>query len=230
MKKVLVVGAGSGIGKALFDNLKKRKDILPVGISRRGNTFLQNKTFAFKKNYRCDLLKIEDIKKFVEYYSTSHSEIDIIYLCQGDGLFDKIADISLKDFEQHLFLNLTSNFILMQYFFSALKNSKKNPMVCFLSSTAGKIGFPESTAYCASKHAVGGFAKSLREEWKTEKIRVFTVYPGAISTEIWSGRKGFSKDDMISPNDFAKFLVSLADLPSSIVVDESYVLPMKGIL
>lgn len=230
MKKVLVVGAGSGIGKAVFDNLKKRKDILPVGISRRGIKFLQNKTFAFKKNYQCDLLNKEDIKKFVEYYSATHSDIDIIYLCQGDGLFNKISDISLKDFEQHLYLNLTSNFILMQEFFSALKKSKKNPMVCFLSSTAGKIGFPESTAYCSSKHAVAGFAKSLREEWKTEKIRVFTVYPGAISTEIWEGRKGFSKDDMISPNDFARFMISLADLPASIVIDESYVLPMKGIL
>jgi short-subunit dehydrogenase len=230
MKKILVVGAGSGIGKALFDNLKKRKDILPVGISRRGKPFESNKPFAFHKNYRCDLLNLDEIKKFVAYYSTNHSDIDSIYLCQGNGLFDKISDISMNAFEQHLSLNLTSNFILMQKFFSALKNSKKNPLVCFLSSTAGKIGFPDSTAYCASKHAVAGFAKSLREEWKSENIRVFTVYPGAISTEIWSGRKGFSKDDMISPSDFAKYLISLTDLPASIVVDESTVLPIKGIL
>ncbi len=227
-KKVLVVGAGSGIGKALFDELKNKTEVL--GISRRGKKFTSTDKLEFGINYYVDLLIEQDIIEFKKFYLNNFKSIDTIYFCQGSGLFDKVENISTKDFEEHIKLNLTSNFILIKEFFSLLKKSKQNPFVCFLSSTAGKIGFPESTAYCSSKHAVSGFAKSLREEWKKEKIRVFTVFPGAIATEIWNGREGFSKSDMIKPKEFTKFLSSFIDLPKSIVIDESYVLPMKGIL
>lgn len=227
-KKVLVVGAGSGIGEALFASLREDSNFQVIGISRRGISFTEKINPGF--NYKCDLTSETEIYSFTNSYANSFDAIDAIYFCQGDGLFGEISSLTKDKIEKHFALNITSSFLILQKFYPLLKHSLKNPFVCFLSSTAGKVGFPESTAYCASKHAVAGLAKSLREEWKIDKIRVFTVYPGAISTAIWDDRSGFDKNDMIAPNDFASYLKSFLFLPASINVDDSYVLPIKGIL
>lgn len=227
-KQVLVVGAGSGIGKSLFASLKENSDCDVYGISRRGIAISDQ--IKSGENYKCDLTKEMDIISFFEFYKASSKTLDAIYLCQGDGLFGEISSLTKDSIEKHFSLNIISSFLILQKFYPLLKSSTLNPFVCFLSSTAGKVGFPESTAYCASKHAVAGLAKSLREEWKKERIRIFTVYPGAISTEIWNGREGFDTRDMISPEEFALYLKSFLDLPASINLEESYVLPMKGIL
>jgi NAD(P)-dependent dehydrogenase (short-subunit alcohol dehydrogenase family) len=227
-KQVLVVGAGSGIGKSLLATLKENSDCDMYGISRRGIQLSDQMIPG--SNYKCDLTDEGNIISFFNFYKKQIRTLDAIYLCQGDGLFGEISSLTKDSIEKHFSLNVTSSFLILQKFYPLLKSSTSNPFVCFLSSTAGKIGFPESTAYCASKHAVAGLAKSIREEWKKDKIRIFTVYPGAISTEIWNGREGFDTKDMISPEEFALYLKSLLELPASINLEESYVLPMKGIL
>lgn len=229
-KKVLIVGAGSGIGNALLSSISNQLEFDVFGISRRGVSYNLHSEITTGLNYRCDLTLTEEISSFFTFYQKSHSSIDAIYLCQGDGLFGEFSSLEKENIERHFNLNILSSILLLQKFYLLLKSSSLNPFVCFLSSTAGKIGFPESAAYCASKHAVAGLAKSLREEWKKDKLRVFTVYPGAISTDIWSGRDGFHKEDMISPEDFALYLKSFLFLPASINLEESYILPMKGIL
>ncbi len=227
-KQVLVVGAGSGIGKALLAGIKQDPESEVYGISRRGIALSDQIKPGL--NYQCDLMNETDIISFFAFYETSLRTLDALYLCHGDGLFGEISSFAKDSLEKHFFLNVTSSFLILKKFYPLLKSSTSNPFVCFLSSTAGKIGFPESTAYCASKHAVAGLAKSLREEWKKDKIRVFTVYPGAISTAIWDERKEFDSKDMISPEDFAFYLKSFLFLPATINLEESYVLPMKGIL
>lgn len=229
-KNILVIGAGSGIGRALFELLNTLPEFRAFGISRRGIPFQKTQMIDSGVNYKCDLTNEKEIVSFFEFYQHSFKDIHAIYLCQGDGLFGNISSLSKDSIEKHFSLNIISSFLVLQKFYSLLRNSTESPFVCFLSSTAGKIGFPESTAYCASKHAVAGLAKSLREEWKKDKIRIFTVYPGAVSTEIWDNREGFDQKDMITPEEFAEYLKSFLYLPGSINLDESYVLPMKGIL
>lgn len=225
MSNILVVGAGSGIGKSLLDHLKKL-EYFAIGLSRRGVPIqdeLQSGT-----NYHCDLLVTASIDSFCENLANL-SKLDAVYFCAGDGIFQPLSDIRLEEVEHHFRLNVTSQIYLAQKLESMLKKSA-SPLVVFLSSTAGKQGFANSSVYCASKHAIAGFAKSLREEWKEERIRVSCVYPGAIYTEIWKDRSGFSPEDMIPPEDFAKFLARMLDFPPSLNVDELYVLPPKGIL
>jgi NAD(P)-dependent dehydrogenase (short-subunit alcohol dehydrogenase family) len=228
VKKILIAGAGTGIGEALLSELKEKKDCFSIGISRRG---IPKKEEPFKdgKNYLCDLLNPEEILTFINSLKNSWESLDALYLTFGNGLFKPIQEISLEDWENHFRLNLNASFILLKALYPLLKRSNSS-FVSFLSSTAGKMGFPDSTAYCASRHAIAGFAKALREEWKKDGIRVFTVYPGAIATGIWEDREGFSRKDMILPGEFARFLASFIDLAPSINLDEVFVLPPKGIL
>ena len=168
-KKVLIVGAGSGIGKSLLDAVTKSEEFDVYGISRRGVTYSINSEIQSGTNYRSNLVLETDINSFFDFYKYSNSTLDAIYLCQGDGLFGEISTLEKEKLEQHFQLNVFSSIFLLQKFYSLLKNSTFNPFVCFISSTAGKIGFPESVAYCASKHAVAGITKSLREEWISKR-------------------------------------------------------------
>jgi NADP-dependent 3-hydroxy acid dehydrogenase YdfG len=64
-----------------------------------------------------------------------------------------------------------------------------------VSSIFGLMGFPAQSMYCASKHAVRGYTESLRHELRETDIRVCTVHPGGIKTNIVRNAR-FHKDDV----------------------------------
>ncbi len=221
LKTVVIAGSGSGIGKAILEELQS-KNLRAIGLSRRG--VLHDKVALHGKNYKCDLRDALDVHKTIEWIG----KIDALFITLGDGLFKPLEETSLEEWESHLKLNLTAPFLLLKNAYSQLKKAD-SPLIVVLSSTAGKVGFPESSAYCTTKHGIAGLAKSIREEWKP-KIRVVTVYPGAIYTPIWEGREGFKKEDMIPLKDFALQMIALLDSPSTLNIEEMYILPPKGIL
>lgn len=227
MKYCLVAGAGSGIGHYLLQKLLEKENIFPIGISRRGEEL--HYPAERGKNYRCDLLKKEEVYSVFENIASEFPRLDLMYICSGNGVFGKFQDITDLEWDEHFALNVKGPFLALQSAFPLLVKAE-NPLVTVLSSTAGHLGFAESAAYCASKHAVAGLAKALREEWKKHRIRISTVYPGAVYTSIWENRDGFDRKDMISPEDFGTYLASFSEIPSSTVPEEVHILPLKGIL
>ena len=221
LKTVVIAGAGSGIGNGILEELQN-KNLRAIGLSRRG--VVHDTIPIHGKNYKCDLRDAEDVKKTIDWIG----KIDALYITLGDGLFKSIHEITLEEWENHLRLNLTAPFLLLKNAYFQLKKAN-SPIVVILSSTAGKVGFPEAGPYCTTKHGIAGLAKSIREEWKPE-IRVTTVYPGAIYTPIWDGREGFKREDMIPTKDFALQMVALLDSPPTLNIEEMYILPPKGIL
>ncbi|MBM9501087.1 SDR family oxidoreductase [Leptospira sp. 201903071] len=223
---ILVAGAGSGIGKSVLENLNALGRNA-LGISRTGVVREPKSPFEFGKNYHCNLSRTSEVPEFVSSLQKQFSTLSGVYFTFGSGLFKPVEKITLEEWNAHFVLNLNSLFILTKEILPLLK---PGAFLCYLSSTAGYQGFPESTAYCASRHAIAGFAKALREELKPKGIRVITVYPGAVYTDIWKGREGFDQDDMIPVDDFGKWLATLSTLPDAVYPDEIRLLPRKGIL
>ncbi|TGK20541.1 SDR family oxidoreductase [Leptospira stimsonii] len=223
---ILVAGAGSGIGKSVLENLNAIGRNA-IGISRAGIVLSSESTFEFGKNYHCDLFRTSEVPEFVSSLKKQFSILSGVYFTFGSGLFKSVEKITLEEWNAHFVLNLNSLFVLTKEILPLLK---PGAFLCYLSSTAGYQGFPESTAYCASRHAIAGFAKALREELKPKGIRVITVYPGAVYTDIWKGREGFDQADMIPVDDFGKWLATLSTLPDAVYPDEIRLLPRKGIL
>ncbi|PJZ70806.1 3-oxoacyl-ACP reductase [Leptospira perolatii] len=226
-RRILVAGAGTGIGKALLDKFNSISEAEVIGFSRKGIRWERHSDLEAGANYYCDLLDRQKVFHFCNTLKSKWDRLDAIYFTFGDGLFGSVENLKLEDWDRHIALNLTSAFLITK---ELLPLCATGTLLCYLSSTAGKQGFPESTAYSASKHGIAGFAKSLREELKPQGIRVSVVYAGAIDTDIWAGRAGFNKEDMIPASDAAHFLSELLYMPSSFNLDEVLFYPPKGIL
>ncbi|PJZ55410.1 SDR family oxidoreductase [Leptospira barantonii] len=225
-QRILVAGAGSGIGKSVLENLNVLGKSA-IGISRTGIPWELGSVFEPGKNFQCNLSRQSEVLEFVKALKPQTSSLAGVYFTFGSGLFKPVEQIALEEWNAHFVLNLNSLFLLTKEILPLLKAGS---FLCYLSSTAGYQGFPDSTAYCASRHAIAGFAKALREELKSKGIRVITVYPGAVYTDIWKGREGFEQDDMIPVDDFGKWLATLSTLPDAVYPDEIRLLPRKGIL
>ncbi|EQA55556.1 NAD(P)-dependent oxidoreductase [Leptospira kmetyi] len=225
-QRILVAGAGSGIGKSVLENLNVLGKSA-IGISRTGIPWETGSHFESGKNFQCNLSRQSEVFEFVKTLKSQTSSLAGVYFTFGSGLFKPVEQIALEEWNAHFVLNLNSLFLLTKEILPLLKAGS---FLCYLSSTAGYQGFPDSTAYCASRHAIAGFAKALREELKPKGIRVITVYPGAVYTDIWKGREGFEQDDMIPVDDFGKWLATLSTLPDAVYPDEIRLLPRKGIL
>lgn len=70
----------------------------------------------------------------------------------------------------------------------------------------------------------------LNEEYKRNKIRVTHVCLGASYTDIWCGREGFLKEDMLDATVVADCIAFIAFLPLSVRLDNIEIFPEKGVL
>ncbi|TGL62588.1 SDR family oxidoreductase [Leptospira jelokensis] len=240
-KHVHIFGIGSGIGEGLYNRFLEDESVSLFGFSRKGelplSSFSEGKagTFQFDATDQKDLRSFElslaglfghKVLPSSPFYDPPEL---LVYFALGDGLFGPIDLLKKKDLESHFELNVHSLILLSKYYSQNIPFIK-NATFVFLGSTAGKQGFPESVAYCASKHAVLGIARALREEWKPFGTKVVHVSLGAVATGIWDERPEFDKNEMVSVSDISEYLWCISRLPKSIFVDDLSITPKKGIL
>jgi len=208
---ILITGGSRGIGRAIA--LRFAREGCSVAIASRTSTELDatvkeiealgGEGLAAQMNLR-DPGSIE--AAVWRATDTFGGAIDI--LVNNAGIFD------IKDFEdtdpelwnRTIEVNLTGSYLVTIEALSALRESEKGH-VFNISSTAGRRGYPGSTAYCASKYGLRGFSDALREELREENIRVSTVYPDATDTGIWDGVPGeWDRSKMNKPDDVAEVI------------------------
>ena len=112
----------------------------------------------------------------------------------GPLLFQEAAE-----FEQHLAINVTGPFLVTRSFaplLGAVANRSGTPgRIVMVSSISGGLATPFLGAYAASKHALEGYADSLRRELMPFGVDVVVVAPGAVATPIWDKGEGTSGPD-----------------------------------
>ncbi len=101
----------------------------------------------------------------------------------GVGVIGSFEQISLEDFEWLMGINFWGVVYGCNVFLPILLEQDSAHIVN-ISSVFGLVAPPEQTAYCASKFAVRGFTESLRHELEETNVRVSSVHPGGIKTNI----------------------------------------------
>lgn len=102
-------------------------------------------------------------------------------------------DVAVEDFDAIFSVNVRSLFVLTQAVAAAMIAAGKPGAIVNISSQAGFVGLPERSVYCASKHAVEGFTKAVAVDLKGQGVRINTVAPTFIETDMT--RATLARDD-----------------------------------
>ena len=184
-KVMLITGATSGVGKALAEHYyKKNYKLILVGGSKEK---VDKQSKKFKKNtlFICaDLTKSKDVKRIVSESITNFKKIDILIANAGLYEPDKIISGNPDRWERVISVNVTSVFRLINL---VLPHMKKNNFgdIAITSSISGHQAIYWEPVYSATKHAIQSFAHGLRTQVAKYNIRVISVAPGVVLTELW---------------------------------------------
>jgi short-subunit dehydrogenase len=184
----VVTGAASGIGRALALRFAKEK-ITGIAISDVNQSGL-DETFEMVEKlgipvskHIVDVSKLAQVQQFADEIISKHGRATHLVNNAGVGLFGSFDEISLEDFEWLMNINFWGVVYGCKVFLPILKQQTSAHIVN-ISSVFGFIAPAEQTAYCASKFAVRGFTESLKHELENTKVKVSSVHPGGIKTNI----------------------------------------------
>tara|TARA_A100001011_G_scaffold75708_1_gene77810 strand:+ start:1012 stop:1776 length:765 start_codon:yes stop_codon:yes gene_type:complete len=183
-RSALVVGASSGIGTACAVALAEHGAKVTVAARRKEKLQILVNQMK-KRNYEVQILvmdinNVEETKEII----SSHSSYDILVNSAGIAKHSAAKDTVLDDYDIVMNTNLRGAYFLTQSVSKKLISSKKPGSLINISSQMGLVGGQERAVYCASKHAVEGFTKSMAIELGVHNIRVNTICPTFILTEM----------------------------------------------
>lgn len=110
--------------------------------------------------------------------------VDILVLNAGVSEMAATVDLSLEAFRALCRTNLKGAFLGLKHAVAAMRRGGRGGSVVMISSIAGRIGVADHIHYTASKAGVAMLAKAAALELGPEKIRVNTIYPGFVRTEM----------------------------------------------
>jgi dehydrogenase/reductase SDR family protein 7B len=186
-KNILITGATSGIGRALAQQLAKTQVTLLL-VARNGELLQEIKQTCEQQGakvmtYQIDLMKMDEVERLVKEVKSTFSQIDVLVNNAGISQRSQTEETSEQVDRQIMELNFFSPIKLTKLLWPLLTASPKANIVN-ISSVAGIFGFPQRSAYSASKHALAGFFESWMLENKQPQINFTAVFPGRILTNI----------------------------------------------
>ena len=183
-KNALVVGASSGIGLACAVALADYGAKVTLAARRTKNI----KELAEKLNNKgCDAsildLDISNLEN-IERNLLSKGPYDVLVNSAGIAKHSLSKNTKVSDFDEVLNVNLKGAFFLTRSVANQLLKDKKSGSLINISSQMGIVGGLERSVYCASKHAVEGFTKAMAIEYGPYGIRINTICPTFILTDL----------------------------------------------
>ncbi|RBP27649.1 3-oxoacyl-[acyl-carrier protein] reductase [Oceanihabitans sediminis] len=218
-KKAIITGGGRGLGKATA--LAFAKEGIDVAITGRNEAILKEtvseiKALGADATYAVfDVGNYDEVKVGIKNLIDSFGTVDILVNNAGISAFGTLNDMDVKVWSQIIQTNLMGMYYVTKEVLPHLIEKNEGDIIN-ISSTAGLNGNATTSAYSASKFAVIGMSESLMKEVRKNNIRVCTLTPSTIVSDMSIGlgiANKDSEDSVLQPEDFAELIVSGLKLP-----------------
>ena len=175
---VLVTGGVRGIGRAIAEAFLEKGYRVVVTYSKDEENARLAKE-AGLETYRADVKSEEQILALFD----ALKEVDILVNNAGGSLIKQIQDTTKAEFDELVSVNLTGAFLCAR---EAAKSmiANRSGLIVNISSVWGEVGASCESAYSATKAGLLGFTKALAKELGYSGVRVCSVSPGVIDTQM----------------------------------------------
>jgi len=210
-KVVLVTGGTSGIGKATALAFAEAgaKVVIAGRREKEGAEVASeiNKTGGTAAFVRADVAKDADVQRAVEFVLSAHGRLDVDFNNAGVEIAGPLDQVTEEQYRRAFDINVWGVLNSMKHEVAAMLKTGGGAIVN-TSSIAGHIGLPQSSIYAATKHAVEGLTKAVAVEFAKQGIRVNSVAPGAIDTDMvdrFAGKEGDQRNWLRSLHPVGRF-------------------------
>lgn len=196
-KKILITGAGAGIGKAILKEFIKKGATDFAVVGRRKEPLEHLKKEFPEVNFLiipADVSDKQDLEKVIKNVSNSWDRLDILVNNAGVVSAGLLTEISDEDITNQININLTGLILLTKKCLPLLKKSEEGAIIN-ISSGLGYLGMPFYSVYAATKAAVRQFSDSMRRELYEFPLHVMTVYPTTTDTDMMQNAQVEQKMD-----------------------------------
>lgn len=223
-KVAIVTGASRGVGRSVCKFLcRAGADVILAARSEGKLKEAAEEARAFGGSAEAvitDMGEEKQIKRLVDVTKERFGRLDILVNNAGVTHSALIEETSTARWDRLFKVNARGPFILCRESLALLRESRGAYIVNIISIVGIKC-YTYQGAYTASKHALRGLTKVLSEELRDTNIRVHSICPGGIETEMFQqlGRD-IKKEDLMQPEEIAELVLYLVTRSGNAVIDE----------
>jgi len=214
---VIVTGAASGLGRAIAAAVEQAGGT-PVGLDLRTAEEIETE--------RVDLADTAAAEAATRRAIERHGGLRAVVAAAGTDSCGPLASVPVEEWNRVVQVNLIGTAAVVRAALPALEEARGR--VVTVASTLGVRGFPDATAYCASKFGVVGFTRALAAE-TAGRVGVTLLMPGGMQTAFFDGREEKYKPapdaQLAPPEEVAEAVIFALTRPPGTELREALVCP-----
>lgn len=235
-KVAIVTGAGQGIGREIALSLAKNgAKVVLIDISDKILEVLKEVEKLEREGLavKCDVSNVNEVEKAVKEVLGKFGRVDILVNNAGIYPFKPLTEMTEKDWDKVLNVNLKGTFLLTRAVLPKMIEQRNGKIINIASIAGSVVGYPNLTHYSASKGGMVGFTRAVALEVAQHGINVNAVSPGPILTpgtevlgkEMYEEiRRSIPLGRWGLPEDVANLVVFLASDESSFITGQNIVI------
>ncbi|HEX7179991.1 MAG TPA: SDR family oxidoreductase [Nitrososphaeraceae archaeon] len=188
LNTALVTGSGRGIGKELAILLAKKG--LNLVLCSRTKSEIDSTASSIESTSNsqvisrvCDVSVSSQVNDLIKESLNKFGHIDALINNAGITYVKKLVDTTEQEWNQTLDINLKGVFLFSKAILPTMISNNFG-VIINVCSGAGKVGFEDISAYCASKFGMIGLSESLSLEIAKYNIRIMSICPGEVATKM----------------------------------------------
>ncbi|MEW6187482.1 MAG: SDR family NAD(P)-dependent oxidoreductase [Thermodesulfobacteriota bacterium] len=187
-KTILITGASKGLGRAIAVRLnRKQANLILVA---RSNEYLEQTAQLIEQDggkkpltIPCDISREEEVERMAEIIRGQYDHLDTLVNNAGIGIYKTADRMTSVEMREQFAVNLFGPFYCIKALLPLMKRSKGG-YILNIGSLFSKTALADNSLYAATKYALAGFSKGLRQEMKKHPIHVGLFLPGPMKTSF----------------------------------------------